>query len=61
MLKPMCFPQMARAPKVPRLREIRSLTLTISEAHKLPFKLVPNPYCVISLNQVGTLFMSCGS
>ena len=52
MLKPMCFPQMARAPKVPRLREIRSLTLTISEAHKLPFKLVPNPYCVISLNQV---------
>jgi len=26
--------------------------LTISEAHRLPYKLVPNPYCVISLNQV---------
>ena len=52
MLKPMCFPQMARAPKVAKLREVRSLTLTISEAHRLPYKLVPNPYCVISLNQV---------
>lgn len=52
MLKPMCIPQMAMAPKVAKLREVRSLTLTISEAHRLPFKLVPNPYCVISLNQV---------
>ncbi len=52
MLKPMCVPQMARAPKVAKLREVRSLTLTISEAHRLPYKLVPNPYCVISLNQV---------
>lgn len=43
---------MARAPKVAKLREVRSLTLTISEAHRLPIKLVPNPYCVISLNQV---------
>ncbi|TRY67220.1 hypothetical protein TCAL_09809 [Tigriopus californicus] len=51
-LKPMCIPQMARAPKVAKLREVRSLTLTISEAHRLPIKLVPNPYCVISLNQV---------
>lgn len=52
MIKPMCLPQMARAPKVAKLREVRSLTLTISEAHRLPFKLVPNPYCIISLNQV---------
>ena len=52
MLKPMCIPQMARAPKVAKLREVRSLTLTISEAHRLPCKLVPNPYCVVSLNQV---------
>jgi Ras GTPase-activating protein 1 len=52
MLKPMCIPQMARAPKVAKLREVRSLTLTVSEAHRLPLKLVPNPYCVISLNQV---------
>ena len=48
----MCIPQMARAPKVAKLREVRSLSLTISEAHRLPFKLVPNPYCVVSLNQV---------
>jgi len=34
MLKPMCVPQMARAPKVAKLREVRSLTLTISEAHR---------------------------
>jgi Ras GTPase-activating protein 1 len=52
MLKPMCVPQMARAPKVAKLREVRSLTLTISEAHRLPYKLVPNPYCVVSLNNV---------
>ena len=52
MLVPMCVPQMARAPKVPKLREVRSLELTISEAHRLPYKLVPNPYCVVSLNQV---------
>ena len=52
MLKPMCVPQMARAPKVAKLREVRSLTVTISEAHRLPYKLVPNPYCLISLNQV---------
>ena len=31
---------------------MRSLTLTVCEAHRLPLKLVPNPYCVISLNQV---------
>ena len=35
-----------------KLREVRSLTLTVCEAHRLPLKLVPNPYCVISLNQV---------
>jgi Ras GTPase-activating protein 1 len=37
---------------VAKLREVRSLQLTISEAHRLPYKLVPNPYCIISLNQV---------
>lgn len=52
MLKPMCVPQMARAPKVAKLREVRSLTLTVSEAHRLPCKLVPNPYCVVSFDQV---------
>ena len=51
-IKPMCIPQMARAPKVAKLREVRSLHLTVSEAHRLPYKLVPNPYCIIALNQV---------
>ena len=48
----MCVTQQVRAPKVAKLREVRSLQLTICEAHRLPFKLVPNPYCMISLNQV---------
>lgn len=48
----MCVPQMARAPKVARLRELKCLTLGIIEAHRLPYKLVPNPMCIVSLNQV---------
>ena len=56
VLKPMCVTQMVRAPKVAKLREVRALQLTISEAHRLPFKLVPNPYCIISLNQVKSTF-----
>ena len=52
MLKPLCVPQMARAPKVPKLREVRSLTLTIAEAQRLKSKLVTNPYCVVMLNDV---------
>ena len=59
VLKPMCVTQMVRAPKVAKLREVRSLQLTISEAHRLPFKLVPNPYCIISLNQVINLTPIC--
>lgn len=51
-IKPLCVPQMARAPRVAKLREVRSLQLTVSEAHRLPYKLVPNPYCVVALNQV---------
>lgn len=43
---------MARAPKIPRLRELKCLTLGIIEAHRLPYKLVPNPMCIVSLNQV---------
>jgi len=52
IIKPLCVPQMVRAPKVAKLREVRTLNLTISEAHRLPLKLVPNPYCVVSFNQV---------
>ena len=49
---------MVRAPKVAKLREVRSMQLTISEAHRLPFKWVPNPYCIISLNQVSGYFFA---
>ncbi|XP_019876643.2 ras GTPase-activating protein 1 [Aethina tumida] len=50
-LKPLCVPQLSRATcKVPRLRELRCLTLHILDAHRLPFKLVPQPYVTIQLN-----------
>lgn len=52
ILKPLCVPQLARAPKIQRLRELRCLNLGILEAHRLPYKLVPNPLCILSLNQV---------
>jgi len=51
-IRPLCVPQMVRSPKVAKLREVRTLHLSISEAHRLPLKLVPNPYCVVSFNQV---------
>ena len=52
-LKSNCVSQMSKAQsKVPRLRELRCLNLQVLEAHRLPFKLVPQPYCVVSLNQV---------
>nr|CAH0102365.1 unnamed protein product [Daphnia galeata] len=51
-LKPLCAPQVARSPKINRLRELRCLHLTVLEAHRLPQRLVPNPYCIIALNQV---------
>ena len=54
-IKPLCVPQMVRSPKVAKLREVRTLFLSISEAHRLPLKLVPNPYCVISFNQVSCI------
>ncbi|XP_014259409.1 ras GTPase-activating protein 1 [Cimex lectularius] len=51
-IKPLCVTQMTRSPKVQKLRELRFLQLHILDAHRLPFKLVPNPFCIISLNQV---------
>ena len=51
-MKPLCVPQQSRAPKMQRLRELRCLHLHVLDAHRLPAKLVPSPYCVISLNQV---------
>ncbi|KAH1006006.1 ras GTPase-activating protein 1 [Dendroctonus ponderosae] len=50
-LKPLCVPQLSRATaKVPRLRELRCLTLHILDAHRLPYKLVPMPYVTIQFN-----------
>ncbi len=51
-IKPLCVPQMVRSPKVAKLREVRTLHLALSEAHRLPLKLVPNPYFVVTFNQV---------
>lgn len=52
-IKPKCVSQLGNVQtKVLRLRELRSLNLQILEAHRLPFKLVPQPYCSISLNQI---------
>ena len=34
------------------ISEVKTLYLTLYEAHRLPVKLLPHPYCVISLNQV---------
>lgn len=33
-------------------RELRCLSLHILDAHRLPLRLVPQPYCVLSINQV---------
>ncbi|XP_014295659.1 ras GTPase-activating protein 1 isoform X2 [Microplitis demolitor] len=51
-LKPLCVSQLSRAPKVARLRELRSLHLHILDAHRLPYKLVPNPFIIVALNNV---------
>ncbi|XP_032666711.1 ras GTPase-activating protein 1 [Odontomachus brunneus] len=51
-LKPLCVSQLTRAPKVARLRELRSLHLHILDAHRLPYKLVPSPFIIVALNNV---------
>jgi Ras GTPase-activating protein 1 len=57
-IKPLCVPQMVRSPKVAKLREVRTLHLAVSEAHRLPLKLVPNPYFVVTFNQVITVCLA---
>ncbi|KAK9884928.1 hypothetical protein WA026_009165 [Henosepilachna vigintioctopunctata] len=50
-LRPLCVTQQSRATtKVPSLRELRCLSLQILDAHRLPFKLVPQPYITIQFN-----------
>ncbi|CAG0896577.1 unnamed protein product [Darwinula stevensoni] len=53
-IRPHCVAQNARAPKIERLKELRCLQISIMEAHRLPAKLVPSPYCIVCLNQVKT-------
>lgn len=53
-LKPYC--QNTQAKKHPSissaLKEQRSLLIYICDAHRLPLRQVPHPYCVLSLNNV---------
>ncbi|KAG8181735.1 hypothetical protein JTE90_028274 [Oedothorax gibbosus] len=52
-IKPLCSPQLPRG-RAPthNVTEARSLHLTLLEAHRLPVRLVPHPFCIIALNQV---------
>lgn len=52
-IKPQCVSQLGKTQTVNlKLRELRSLNLQILEAHRLPFKLVPQAYCSVALNQI---------
>ncbi|UYV75983.1 RASA1 [Cordylochernes scorpioides] len=55
-IKPLCVPQMVLRGGGPKgglnVTEVRTLHLTLLEAHRLPVRLVPHPFCIISLNQV---------
>nr|XP_053630504.1 LOW QUALITY PROTEIN: ras GTPase-activating protein 1-like [Cherax quadricarinatus] len=51
VLRPLCVPQMVGAPKLQSLKFMKSLHLTIMQATRLPSKIVPSPYCLVSLNQ----------
>lgn len=54
VLRPMCVPQQPRvkSPSLQHITEVRTLYITLLEAHRLPVKLAPHPYCIMSLNQV---------
>ena len=52
VLKPLCVPQMTSAPKLSNLKFMKSLHFTVMQASRLPAKIVPMPYCLVSLNQV---------
>lgn len=49
---------------MPRLRELRCLTLNVIDAHRLPVKFVPQPYITIQLNnqvRIGKTRVKSGS
>lgn len=52
VLRPLCVPQTVNAPKLSNLKFTKSLQLSVLQAARLPSKIVPNPYCLVSLNQV---------
>ncbi|KAB7502503.1 Ras GTPase-activating protein 1 [Armadillidium nasatum] len=54
VLRPLCIPQMTGSPKLSNVKFMKSLHLTIMQASRLPSKIVPMPYCLVSLNQVKT-------
>lgn len=58
-IRPLCVSQNARLPRVAELRELRCLQLAVLESYRLPVKLVPNPFCVISVNQVKLARTKC--
>uniref|UniRef100_T1JFR2 Ras GTPase-activating protein 1 n=1 Tax=Strigamia maritima TaxID=126957 RepID=T1JFR2_STRMM len=52
-LRPLCVHQTPnKNPRAQRLKELYSLHVTILEAHRIPTKLCPHPYCILSLDQV---------
>jgi hypothetical protein len=51
-IRPHCVSQNVRAPKIDNLKVLRCIQIEVLEARHLPAKLVPSPYCIISVNQV---------
>ncbi|XP_015790236.1 ras GTPase-activating protein 1 isoform X2 [Tetranychus urticae] len=52
-IRPFCVQQLMKGQSLSsNATEVRTLFVTLLEAHRLPIKLVPHPFCIISLNQV---------
>ena len=52
VLRPLCVPQTVSFPKLQNLKFMKNLQLTVLQASRLNAKIVPMPYCLVSLNQV---------
>ncbi|RWS24493.1 ras GTPase-activating protein 1-like protein, partial [Leptotrombidium deliense] len=51
-IRPLCAPQQQRGRGYSDVTEVRTLFISLVDAHRLPVKLVPHPFCIISLNKV---------
>ncbi|GAB6026339.1 hypothetical protein CHUAL_012542 [Chamberlinius hualienensis] len=51
-IRPYCSQQMLKKAVNSGLKELRSLHITIFDAHRVPIKFLPHPYCIISLGEV---------